>query len=278
MKRGIFLAVVTALLLLPISVLASDKSPWDVKLPFKSATIHYSISGMEKGSEVLYIRDYGRESATYHTTKTSMMGMSLVNETVEIVTPDWIYQFDLSENTGTKAVNPEKYMIEEYNKLSREEQKRVAENGKNMGVSVAEGLGGKVQQNVKKILGYSCDRAEMMGTVAHTIHGSGVPLLMETNMMGMKMTIEATSVDEGKVDDKFFQFPAGIEPVLDPQSDAMARELARQTVSTLKDPEGGGQNMKMPATQGQDPQMSPEDQKQMEQAMEMLKGMFGPQE
>ena len=274
MNKG-FLFGLVVLILLPFSVAAGDKSPWEAKLPFKNATIHYTISGMENGSEVTYIRDYGREVATYHTTKTSMMGMTMVNETVDIDTPEWLYQFDLTERTGTKSVNPQKYMIEEYNKLSRDEQKRVEENGEKMGISAAEGFGGNVQQNVKKILGYSCDRAEMMGTVVYSIHGSGLPLLVESNMMGMSMKVEATSVDEGKVADIFFQFPQGIEAKFDPQSDAIAREMAKQTIAMLKDPESAGKQGGMPMMQGQQQQMSPEDQEQMQQAMEMLKGMFG---
>lgn len=278
MKKG-FLFGLVLLLLLPVSVFAGNDSPWETKLPFKNATIQYTISGMENGTEVTYVRDYGREVASYHITKTSMMGMVMVNETVDIMTPDWVYSFDLTNHTGMQQVNPEKYMIEEYHRLSNAEQKQVHENGKKMGVSVAEGLGGEVQQNVEKILGYSCDRAEMMGTVAYSIHGTDIPLRVESNMMGMSMKIEATSVDEGKVADKFFRLPEGIEPKLDPQSDAIARSMAKETIAMLKDPRGA-KKMKAEAMDERmkaNEQMSPEQQEQMEQAMEMLKGMFGGQ-
>ncbi|MBU1138842.1 MAG: hypothetical protein KKA76_07690, partial [Proteobacteria bacterium] len=75
---------------------------------------------------------------------------------------------------------------------------------------------------------------------------------------------------------KFFLLPQGIAPQFDPQSDAMARQIARQTITMLKDPEsaknkGGVPMMQRPGQQ----QLSPEEQEQMEQAMEMLKGMFG---
>lgn len=275
MGRKCLIAVVLVLLL-SAEALAGNTSPWEVKLPFKSATIHYTISGVENGSEVKHIRDYGREVATYHTTKTSLMGMTMVNETVEIETPDWQYNFDLNERTGTKSVNPQKYMIDEYNKLSRAERKQVEENSEKMGTSVADGFGGSVKQNAQKILGYSCDRAEMMGTVVYNIHATDIPLRLESNMMGMSMKIEATSVDEGKVDDKFFQLPQGIEPQFDPQSDNMAREIARQTITMLKDPESAKQKGGAPMMQGAgQQQLSPEEQEQMNQAMEMLKGMFG---
>ena len=272
-----FLFGLVVLILLPFSVTAGDLSPWEAKLPFKNATVHYTISGMQNGSEVTYIRDYGREVATYHTAKITMMGMTMVEETVDITTPEWEYRFDLTEKTGTKSVNPTKYMIEEYSQLSRAEKKQIKENGEKMGISTVEGLGGNVQQNVKKILGYSCDRADMMGSVVYSIHGSQFPLLIESNMMGMKMKVEATSVDEGKVADTFFQFPQGIEIEYDSQSDAIAREMANQTIAMLKDSENAAKKGVMPMMPGQQPEMSPEDQEQMQQAMEMLKGMFGTQ-
>ena len=273
------LHIFVLLLVLPVSVMAGSKSPWEMKLPFKQATIEYTISGVENGTETTYIRDSGKEVASYHTTKTSMMGMTIVNETVDITTPDWEYSFDITNHSGSKSVNPEKYMIEEYNKLSKAEKKQVHENVEQMGSSVAEGLGGKVQQKAEKILGYSCDRADMMGTVAYSIHGTDIPLRVESNMMGMRMKIEATAVKKGKVADKFFQLPAGIEPHLDPQSDAIARSLAKETVDMLKDPKGA-EKLRSEAKQERmeaEEQLTPEQQQQMEQAMQMMQGLFGGQ-
>ncbi len=269
----------TILLVFPVSVMAGGKSPWEMKLPFKYATINYIISGVENGTEVTYIRDSGKEVASYHTTKTSLMGMSIVNETVDITTPDWQYNFDITNHSGRKSVNPEKYMIVEYNKLSKAEKKQVHQNVEKMGPSVAKGLGGKIQQNAEKILGYYCDRADMMGTVAYSIHGTDIPLRVESNMMGMSMKIEAISVKEGKVADKFFQLPAGIEPYLDPQSDAIARNVAKETIAMLKDPEGA-EKLQAEALQERldaEEQMTPEQKQQVEQAMQMMQGLFGGQ-
>ena len=269
----------TLLLVFPVSVMAGEKSPWEMKLPFKHATINYTISGVENGTEVTYIRDSGKEVASYHTTKTSLMGMSIVNETVDITTPDWEYNFDITNRSGRKSVNPEKYMIAEYNKLSKAEKKQVHKNVEKMGPSVAEGLGGKIQQNAEKILGYNCDRADMLGTVAYSIHGTDIPLRVESNMMGMSMKIEAISVKEGKVADKFFQLPVGIEPYLDSKSDAIARNVAKETIAMLKDPEGA-KKLRTEALQERmdaEEQMTPEQKQQIEQAMQMMQGLFGGQ-
>ena len=40
--------------------------PWEMKLPFKEATIHYELTGSEQGKETLYIKDYGKLRAKHH--------------------------------------------------------------------------------------------------------------------------------------------------------------------------------------------------------------------
>jgi len=42
----------------------------------------------------------------------------------------------------------------------------------------------------------------------------------------------------GDVDQKYFVPPQGIAAVFDPEADAMARSLAKQTLATLKSPDG----------------------------------------
>ncbi len=270
--KGKGLLLIMMVLLLPSIAFAGGDSPWEVKLPFKKATITYSLGGMQEGTETLYIRDYGKETATYTETTTKMLGMVMKTQEVEIMTPDFIYSFDLTEQSGVKSVNPEKYMIEEYNKLSKAEKKQVKKNSETMGVSMTEGLGGEIEKNVTKILGYKCDKMTVMGSTVYMIHDTQVPLKTEVNMMGMKMEIVATDVKEGKVDGAKFKHPEGIDLVTDNQADAAARTMAKQTMDMLKDPEGVKQGSMQ--TQQQQ-QLSPEEQKEVEQAMEALKGIFG---
>lgn len=276
MKRSIgFLLMM--IVLIPALVSAKEKNPWEQKLPFKSATIEYTLSGVEKGTETLYVQKYGEETARYHKTTTSMMGMTMVNETIEITDPDWIYTFDITEKSGTKAANPQKYMIEEYNKLSKAEKKQVLKNSEELATTMPGGMNAKIEKNAEKILGYDCDKVTMMGTTVYSIHDTGIPLKSDVNMMGMMMKIEATKVDKGSVSQKFFEHPEGITPVMDPESDAMARSMAKQTMDMLKDPEAAkktGEMRPVPQNPNQQ-QMSPEEQQQMEKAMEALKGIFG---
>lgn len=274
-KKIILLFVV---MLLPVLAHADKKNPWEIKLPFKKATISYAISGVENGTETLYVKNYGKESAKYHKTTMNMMGMTKVNESVEFMDPEWIYIYDLQEQTGTKAVNPQKHMIEEYNKLNAAEKEQVIENSKKMAAGpMLGGMGGKIEENAIKILGYDCDKMTLMGTTVYTIHKAGLPLKTESNMMGMNMLIEATSIEKGDPPKKYFKHPEGITAVMDPDADAMARSMAKETIAMLKDPEAAekaSQNrpmMRPPAQQD----MTPEEQQQMEQAMEALKNIFG---
>ena len=66
MKRIKTVLTIMAVLFLPIFAAAGNDNPWERKLPFENATINYTLSGNEKGTETLYIREYGKETATYH--------------------------------------------------------------------------------------------------------------------------------------------------------------------------------------------------------------------
>ena len=143
------------------------------------------------------------------------------------------------------------------------------------------GIHAEVEKNAAQILGYDCDKMTFMGTTVYAIHDVGLPLKTEANMMGMQMVMEATKINKGSSPKKYFSHPPGITPVMDPQADAMARSMAQQTMNMLKDPEaaknasGNRPMMGNPNQQPQQPQMTPEEQQQMEQAMEALKNIFG---
>lgn len=266
--------IMLALILIPGLAVAGEKNPWQKPLPFKEATITYVLAGMEQGSEVMYIKDKGERQAVHHTGTTSMMGMTMETKTIEITEPDWIYSYDLTEGTGLKSVNPNKCLSEEYNKLSRAEKKQVLKNIEIMGNSTMASMGGTVQKNVTEILGYDCDKASVMGSTVYLIHDTDIPLKTEVTTMGMNMTITATDIDKGGVSEKYFEHPANIQAIHDTQADAMTRSMAQQTMEMLKDPEGAKQPSN--ATQQQRMEQIPEeDREEMQQAMEMMKGLFG---
>jgi hypothetical protein len=176
-------------------------------------------------------------------------------------------------------------MIEEYAKLSSAEKKKVTENAKKMGTvfaeAMADGMGGeamdvKIQPNAVEILGYSCDKVDVMGGATYLLHDTDILLKSEMSMLGMKMEMVATSVQEGKVDDKYFQHPEGIIAEMDAEAETMVREMATQVVAMLKDPENIPQGEAQPMRfMGNTEGMSEEDKLMMQQAEKMMQNLKG---
>lgn len=260
-------------------------NPWDVKLPFKKATIKYQISGSENGSETLYIRKYGKETARHRRTTSKIMFMTTNTDTIEITTPDWIYHIDMQEKTGTKSVNPGKYMIEEYNGLSRSDKKKLLKNAEKSGRSAMNGIHGEFTKNAADILGYSCDKVTAMGSTTYMIHDTAIILKSETDMGGMNFKTVATNINKGSVSDKVFSVPPGVTIEHDPQADQMARSMARQTITWLLDPESNqpGMNVGNAPAQKYDNEPPPGSTNKnnqdmdnaMKQGMDALRGLFG---
>lgn len=268
-----FLSAILIFLLISfyVTVAAAEEHPWVKELPFESGMVHYSLSGMEEGTETLYIKEYGAQTARYHTAKATMMGMTMETKTVELTDSDWVYLYDLVENTGVKSGNPTKYMIEEFNALSAADKKKAKEKAEAMGAQYA-GMG-TFEKNAADLLGYSCDRIAAMGTVSYVIHDSDIPLKMEMNTMGMTMNVTALSVKEGEVPGKYFQHPAGIEALHDAEGTAAAKMMAEQAVASLVD--GQVAQAESATAQPRMEHIPEEDQGEMQQAMEMMKSIFG---
>lgn len=217
--------------------------PWEMKLPFKEATIYYELSGGEKGKETLYIKDYGRFQAKHHTSTMTMMGTTQKTDTIQITDPDWVTTYDLIEKKAGKTTNPIKIYREEYNKLTAEEKKNFEKNAKELGNNMAGQFGGSVQQNSSKILGYDCDVTTVAGiSTVHSLHGTGLPLRAEASLMGMKNVISATKIDTNSaIPDNAFAPPAGFSVALDQNMESMMTSMIQDTVETLKKPDGAKQ-------------------------------------
>ncbi|MDD9304045.1 MAG: hypothetical protein HUK40_17535 [Desulfobacter sp.] len=212
---------------------AAAENPWDRKLPFKSATVKYKVAGSMKGEKTLYVKDYGRTSAEYSTVTMKVFGMSQDQKEIIITTPDWVYSADLIEKTGTKQTNMNKFMKEEYNKLSSSDQKKLVKNSEAMGISTIEDLNGTVEKNAVNILGYDCDKVTVMGTTAYNISGSALPLKIQGDTMGIKIFQEAVNLSTGSVLSSKFNLPPGIEFEYDPVADQMMKEQAQEMVKNL---------------------------------------------
>lgn len=223
---------VLIILLFATSAFAIE-NPWNTKLPFKNAIIDSKMSGSMNGDKTLYIKDYGQTRAEYSTASMKMFGMTQEQKEVIITTPDWIYTADLSENTGTKQSNIKKFLAQEFNSLSKNDQKKVADNAEKQGFSTFEGMGGKLQKNATKILGYNCDRVIMSGLTSYTISGTDIVLKMSGNTMGMKMNQAATSVKKESGPSSKFKVPSNINFEYDQQADKMLQDQAKIIIQNL---------------------------------------------
>ena len=266
---------------------AAQQNPWDIKLPFKEATVEYSITGSETGTETLYIKDYGKERAKRRTSTSKMMFMTTATDQLEITNPDWIYTIDMKAGSGTKVTNPVKYILAEYDRLSAGEKTMVNKNAQEIGASALGGMQGSVQQNAANILGYDCDLVSMGGTNVYSIHGTDITLKSEMKTMGMNFSTVATSIKQGAVADSMFAPPAGVPVTHDQEADEAAKAMAKSTMDTLKSPdasrkmkEQAGSAMQQGAPAGDQQgvpaeQMDQETAQEMQKAMDAVKGLFG---
>jgi hypothetical protein len=73
----------------------------------KSAIIKYNVSGMDTGTEVVYIDDWGRREAIYRKVTTMMMGIKLERNYMTLITDNgkWIYNVDFNTRTAVKMNN-----------------------------------------------------------------------------------------------------------------------------------------------------------------------------
>lgn len=266
--------ILLAIMVLSTAALAKEINPWEQKLPFKEAIISYKISGMQTGSSTLYLKDYGKTSALYRNATTKILGMSHPESTLNIITREWVYNIDLNEKTGMKQVNPEKYLIEEFNKLSAAEQKKVATNVEEFGISFVTGMDGQVEKNAKTILGYNCDKITMMGTTVYSISNVGLPLKTKSNMMGMKFKEKATEIKKTSVPADKFMVPIGVQIRYTPDDDEVARNHAKMIIqSLLEDKQPTPQMDSNPPPEQQDDQeKAPAG---MEEQMKKMMKMFG---
>jgi hypothetical protein len=54
------LLVVPLVLFCFVAVAFAGDLPWEMKLPFKQATIRYELKGSQQGTETLYVKEFGK--------------------------------------------------------------------------------------------------------------------------------------------------------------------------------------------------------------------------
>lgn len=239
MKPFRFLApAVPALLLILSGVSFAEESPWERKLPFKSVIVQYDVAGDEKGTETLYIRASGQEQVHVRKTKGKVMFMNVSNDKVTITTPELVTEIDMEKKAGRKFINPNKFMIEEYGKLSAKEKENVKKNAVDMGTNMSQMMGGTVEKKAGSHLGHPCDVVKAMGITTCVMSDTGIMLKTDGSMMGMTIKSAATKFDkDAAIPSDVFNVPSGINVQYDKEADKSNREMARTVIDMLKDPE-----------------------------------------
>jgi len=265
---------VLAFILLITVFTYAEEAVFDMKAPFEKGTIYYEMTGNTKGSEILYIKDWGKTMARYKSTVTKVLMMTKKEKIIEINTPEWDYDFDMIEKTGTKQRSMIFFMRKEYENLSKADKKKFNKNAMEMGLSTVRMFNGEVVENAEKILGFSCDKATMMGTEAYTIHNTSIVLKTVSNILGMKMAVTAVKLDKGKVDEAKFELPKGIEPIYDEQADAMIEQAAKREIEMILS--GEFKPVEIEDSQAPKSEKNNDEQpKDFKDAMKKLNNLFG---
>ena len=229
---------------------------------------------MMEGHKTLYIKDYGQTTALHMDTTMTIFGMKQVQKEPETTTPEWVYSYDLKTKAGSKHANPIKFFIEEFDALSSKEQKKVAANSEKFGINMMEGLEGEVVKNAATILGFKCDKTQMMGTEVYSIKDSGIPLKVTSNTMGVKYSEVAAKVDTGRVSSSHFKGPENIPLHHDVEADEIMKKQAKSVIRNLledKPPmQGTIPEMQNDKTSPSEELISPEVQEQMKQMLKMF--------
>ena len=214
------------------STVAAVENPWETRLPIESGLIIYKATGNMRGKKALYFKDFGRTTAEYAKLTLNVMGILNTENTVKITTPDWIYCINRRTKEGTKEVNPNKYLIAEFNKLSTSEKEKVARNIAKSGKFDIEGFQGKIARKAVKFLKYDCDIVNILGTEIYLLSGTDIPLRTVGTTMGLEIKEIATSIKCGNPPAKAFSIPT-IRYQTEPGAERRVREQAQAIIQSL---------------------------------------------
>ncbi|OQX12358.1 MAG: hypothetical protein BWK76_17825 [Desulfobulbaceae bacterium A2] len=278
-RSVLHLLIFCACCLIGASVAVAGSNPWEKPLPFKEGIITIELSGSEQGQEVISIREAGKQRAIRRQSTMATMAGQHVTDSLELVDPEWIYEYDLAAKTGSKSRNPARIFQEELAKLSDKERKLVQANAEKFGANVTSSMGGQVQEKAMKIHGFDCDLVSVMGSKVYMIHGTDIALQSEVSVMGFEQTGKASGVKLSAPPASAFAHPQGIKAELDAEEEKATREMVAGMVQWLKDPKSNTAPFPKPglspAAPGEQQPMDPAMQQAMEQ---LMKGMSGQQQ
>jgi riboflavin synthase len=232
-------ALIMTALMVATNAMAGE-NPFKPKAPFKSAVVQYTHNGSEKGKSTTYYQ--GTTTADHRQTSTKLWGVDQgTQDTITITEPKKVIVVDLAKRTAKATGNPMDYMAQEYEKLTPAEKARVKKNAEKMGQSMLNLVkGGKAEIKEGTFMGKPVQIVTAMGLKGYVWKDKGVILKQEGSLLGMKLDTVATKVDVGaSVPADKFKVPAGIKVVFDKEADQKQRQMAKNMMDMLKDPDFG---------------------------------------
>ncbi len=146
----------------------------------KSAIIKYKVSGMNNGTETVYIDDWGRREAIYKKFTTKMMGIDLERDFMTLIAENgkWVYNIDLNSRTAIRMNNAG------YKALQ-------GNSGSNMDATI-----GAMKIGTEEILGRECDVWEKSYPYSRAWIWKGIALRKDQDVAAMGVLTEATEIQE----------------------------------------------------------------------------------
>jgi hypothetical protein len=146
----------------------------------KSAIIKYKVSGMNNGTETVYIDDWGRREARYKKFTTKMMGIDLERNFMTLITENgkWVYNIDLNSKTAIRMDNKGFKALQ-------------GNSGSNMDVAI-----GAVKAGTEEILGKTCDVWKKSNPYSMAWMWKGIALRKDRDVAAMGVVTEAIEIQE----------------------------------------------------------------------------------
>lgn len=146
----------------------------------KSAIIEYNVSGMDTGTEVVYIDDWGRREAIYRKVTTMMMSVKIERNIMTLITDNgkWVYNIDLNTRTAVKMNNSR------YKAL-------VGDSSTNMGEVI-----GAIKIGTEEVAGMVCEVWKKDYPYSMAWIWKDIALKKDKNTAGTRVITVATDVQE----------------------------------------------------------------------------------
>ncbi len=175
------------------SFLHAGENPFETLLPFKEATIHYSITGNKKGTQTTYIKEFGKQRVIYKNSNSKIMHAKKANDSLIMIDQEWTYHINLNTKEAIKEPSLNKLLIERFNKLTKKDQNFIRE------------------KKGKKILGLDCQEESIAGVTRYVSKKGHLLLRSETGIMGYKVKTLASSIDVNDVNSSLFILPKDLK-------------------------------------------------------------------